>query len=85
MSDNTHFFTNAEEEMRSQGFELESRLAELKSMYTRLEARLVVAEAEKQVSPHWIVLQSTLFLLMFKSCSINRQSWSTCLFFMFQT
>lgn len=47
--------------MRSQGFQLESRLAELKSMYTRLEARLVVAEAEKQVSPHWVVLLSPLF------------------------
>lgn len=70
--------------MRSQGFQLESRLAELKSMYTRLEAKLVVAEAEKQVSLHWVVLLSPLFLMVFKSCPLHRQSWTTCAFFRFQ-
>lgn len=42
-------YHNAENEMRSQQFRLESDLAEMKSLYSKLEAQFGESQAEKQV------------------------------------
>ena len=43
-------YQNAENEMRSQQFQLESDLAEIKAMYLKLEAQFGESQAEKQVN-----------------------------------
>lgn len=42
-------YHNAENEMRSQQFQLESDLAEIKALYLKLEAQFGESQAEKQV------------------------------------